>query len=51
METSRKVRVGTRKHILRIAAAMSQEHVLVCITRKATRPENGMVLVLASILT
>ena len=36
--------------ILRIAAA-SQEHVLVCITRKVTRPENDMVLVLVSKLS
>ena len=50
METSRIIRVGTRDYILRIAA-VSQEHVLVCITRKVTRAENDMVLVLASKLT
>ena len=32
-------------------AAVSQGHVLRCITRKVTRPENDMVLVLASKLT
>ena len=51
METSRRLRVGTRSYIVRVAAAVSQEHVLVCITRRATRPENDMVLVLASKLT
>ena len=45
METSR-ARGGTRDHIMRIA--VSQERVLVCITRKVSRPENDMVLVLAS---
>ena len=50
METLRIIRVGTRDYILRIAA-VSQEHVLVCITRKVTRAENDMVLVLASKLT
>ena len=33
-ETSRIVRVGTRNYIVRIAA-VSQEHVLVCITRRS----------------
>ena len=46
----RKIRVGSRTYNKRIAA-VSQEHVLVCITRKAIRPENDMVLVLASKLT
>ena len=50
METSRIIRVGTRDYILRIAA-VSQEHVLVCITRKVTRPEDDMVLMLASKFT
>ena len=51
METSRIIRVGTRINIIRIAA-VSQEHVLViCRTRRITRPENDMVLVLASKLT
>ena len=50
METSRLIRVGTRNYVARIAA-VSQEHVLVCITRKVTRPENDMVLVFASKLT
>ena len=36
--------------VVRIAA-VSQERVLVCIARKVTRPENDMVLVLASNLT
>ena len=51
MGTLRIIRVGTRNYNKRIAAAVSQEHVLVCITRRATRPENDMVLVLASKLT
>ena len=38
-------------YLIRIIAAVSQEHVLVCITRKVTRPENDMVLVLASTST
>ena len=38
METSRVRRVGTRNHIIRIAA-VSQKHALVCIERKVTRPE------------
>ena len=43
METSRILRVGNRNDIMRIAA-VSQEHVLVvCVTRKVTRPENDMV--------
>ena len=50
METSRIIRVGNRNYIERIAA-VSQGHVPVCITRKVTRPENDMVLVLASKLT
>ena len=40
-ETSRIIRLGTRNYTLRIAAA-SQEHVLICITRKVTRPESDM---------
>ena len=44
------IRVGTRVNIIRIAA-VSQEHVPVCITRKRTQPENDMVLVLPSKLT
>ena len=47
METSRIVRVDARNYIIRIAA-VSQEHVLVCNTRKDARPENNVVLVLAS---
>ena len=43
----KKYRVGTRNYMIRIAA-LSQEHVLECITRKATRPENDMILVLVS---
>ena len=50
METSGIIRLGTRNYILRIAA-VSQEHVLVCITRKVTRPENDTILVLASKLS
>ena len=34
---SRTIRAGTRNYIMRIDA-VSQEHVLVCITRKVTRP-------------
>ena len=51
MGTLRIIRVGTRNYNKRIAAAVSQEYVLVCTTRKVTRPENDMVLVLASKLT
>ena len=51
MDTWRRVRAGTCNYIIRIAAAVSQEHVLVCIAREVTRPENEMVLVLASNLT
>ena len=47
MDTSRIVRVGTRIYVIRIAA-VSQEHVPVCITRKITPAENDMVLVLTS---
>ena len=47
METSRLIRVCPRKYIIRIAA-VSQEHVLVCNTRKDARPGNNVVLVLAS---
>ena len=46
METPRIMRVGTRNYMIHIAA-VSQEHVLVSITRRVTRPEKGMVLVLA----
>lgn len=49
METSRRRRGGIQNYIVRIAAVVSQEHLLV--TREATRPENGVVLVLASMLT
>ena len=42
MATSRILRVGARYDIIRIAA-VSEEHVLVCITRKVTRPENDTV--------
>ena len=45
METSRTIRVGIRNDIIRIAAVW-QEHVTV--TRKIARPQNDMVLVLAS---
>ena len=53
METSRIIRVDTRNYqgilySVRIAA-VSQGHVLACITRNETRPENGMVLVLGSV--
>ena len=34
-----------------ICIALSQEHVLVCMTRKVTRPKNDMVSVLVSKLT
>ena len=47
METSRRLRIGTRNYIIRIAATVSQEHVLLRTTRKVTRPENDIVLVLA----
>ena len=50
METSRIIRVGTGSNIIRVAA-VSQEHVLVCTTRKVIRRENDMFLVLASKLT
>ena len=50
METSRIIRVGARNYVIRIAAS-SQEHVLACITRKVTRPEDDMVLMLASKFT
>ena len=50
METARTIRVGTRNYIMRIDA-VSQEHILVCITRKVTRPENDMLVVLSSTLT
>ena len=46
MGTSIIMRVGTRIYVIRIAA-VSQEHVPVCITRKITRVENDMVLVIA----
>ena len=36
METSRRIPVCTRNYITRIAAAVSQEHALVCITREVT---------------
>ena len=42
METSRIIRVCAR------IVAVSQENALVCITRKVTRPENDVVLVLTS---
>ena len=50
MHTSRIIRVRTRIYVIRIAA-VSQEYVPVCITRKTTRAENDMVLVLTSKLT
>ena len=50
METSRTIRAGTPNYITRIAA-VSHEYVLICLTRKVTRPENDMVLVFASKLT
>ena len=50
METWRRIRVGTRNYVIRVAG-VSQEHVLVCTTRKVTRPENEMVSVVASKLT
>ena len=39
MEASRIIRVGTSNFTIRIAA-VSEDHVLVCITRKVTRPKN-----------
>ena len=50
MDPSRIKRVGTRIYVVRIAA-VSQEHVPVCITRRITRDENDMGLVLVSKLT
>ena len=50
MDTSRIKRVGTRIYVIRIAA-VSQEHVPVCTTRKLGRAEYDMVLVLTSKLT
>ena len=50
MNTSRMIAVGTHINIIRIPA-VSQKHVPVCMTRKITRPENDIVLVLASKLT
>ena len=47
MGRSRIIRVGTRIYVIRIAA-VSQEHVHACITRKITRAENDMVLMLTS---
>ena len=47
MNTSRIIRVGTRIYVICVAA-VSQEHVPVCITRKITWAENDMVLVLTS---
>ena len=41
------VRVGTCIYVICIAA-VSQEYVPVCITRKISLPENDMVLVLTS---
>ena len=46
---SRIIRVGACNYITRIV--VSQKHILVCIRRKVARPENDMVLMLASILT
>ena len=52
METPSIIRVGIRKYTIPVrVAAVSQEHVLVCTTRKVTRPESDMVLALASKLT
>ena len=42
MQTSIIIGVGTRSYIVRIAA-VSQQHVVVCITREVTRPENDVV--------
>ena len=50
MNTSRKIRVGTRIYVIRTAGT-SQEHAPVCTTRKKTWDENDMVLVLVSKLT
>ena len=50
METSKILRVCIRNCSVR-TAAVSQEHLLVYISRQVTRPENDMVLVLASKLT
>ena len=50
IETSRMIRVDIRNYIVQVRVAVSQEHVLVCITRQVARRENDMVLVLASIL-
>ena len=50
MGTSRIIRVGTRIYVIR-DAAVSQEHVPVCVTHKVTRTENDMASVLGSRLT
>ena len=50
MDTSRTVRVVSRIYVIPIAA-VSQEHVHVCIIRKIKRAENDTVLELASKLT
>ena len=50
MDTSRIIRVGTPIWAIRVAA-VSQEHVPVCITRKVTWAENDMILVLTSKMT
>ena len=47
MDTSRIIRAGTRNYVIR-SAAVSQEHVSVCIARKITRVDNDIVLVLTS---
>ena len=44
------IRVDIRNYIVQVRVAVSQEHVMVCITRQVARRENDMVLVLASIL-
>ena len=48
MGTSRIIQAGTRSYNKRITTVVSQEHVLICTTRKVTRPEHDMVIVLAS---
>ena len=47
MDMPRIIRVGTRAYVIRIAA-VSPEHVPVCITLKIALAENDMVLVLTS---
>ena len=49
METSRITCLGARNYIIRIAA-VSQEHVLVCVTRKVTRLENYTVVLASKLI-